>query len=268
MRFFLKTTSRLFRTIPASIACAALLLPAACAADWEFSSAVNYDTGSYGSRDRIDSVYIPVTLRHNYYDANFSVTAPYLRQSASGQVTRVGGKPVRIGGGNRESEHIAESGLGDIMLSAGYTLKLDGPRSFDLALAGRLKLPTASKSKGLGTGELDEGVGLEFAKEITPALTLLSDGYYTIVGDPAGIDLNNEVMLDVGFYTPLLKNLGLTVLYETRSAILDGNADPRSVSGTLSYSGKDSLQFAGGVTLGMSDGSPSLGIGAGFSGKF
>lgn len=268
MRFFFKTALKLWRTIPASLACAAFLAAAAGAENWEFSSTVNYDTGKYGSGDRVDSVYIPLTLKLKYYDADFSVTAPYLSQSSRGQITRVGGKPVRINTGKAGGDNIAESGLGDILLNAAYTLKLDGPKSFDLALAGRLKLPVANKNKGLGTGEMDEGAGLEFAKEVTPGLTLLSDGYFTIIGDPDGVDFNNEILLDAGFYCPLGKNTGLTVLYETRSAVLDGNADPRSVSGTFSYSMPGGAQLAGGVTAGMSDGSPDLGLGAGFITRF
>jgi len=266
--------SSLFRKIltsgalPLALACAALPLPAAAAADWEFASAINFDSGKYGSEERTDSVYMPFTLKYNYAVADLSITVPYVRQSNKGLVTRVGGKLVRAAGGTGAVIKSPESGLGDIIISGAGTLMLDGPRSFDLALAGRLKLPTASRNKGLGTGKIDAGAGLEFAKEITPALTLLSDGYYTIVGDPAGMDLNNEVMLDVGFYTPLFKNLGFTALYETRSAIVDGNSDPRSVSGTFSYSAPGGSQFAGGITLGLSDGSPGFGIGAGFSRQF
>lgn len=254
--------------LAAAITGAALTPAAVRAADWEFSPAVNYDTGKYGSAHRTESVYIPLTFKRSFASADLSVTVPFLRQSSMGLVTRVGGRPVRLSRGNAAVVNSEESGLGDIMLRGAYTLKLDGPKSFDLGLAGRLKLPTADESKGLGTGEMDEGVGLEFAKEINPRLTLLADGYYTIIGDPEGADFNNEVSLDVGFYTPLRKNLGLTVLYETQSAIVDGNADPRSVSGTLSYGTQGGIQFAGGLTLGMSDGSPGLGVGAGFNRKF
>ena len=256
------------RALAGAAVCAALLPSASPAAGWEFSSAVNYDTGKYGSQKRTDSVYIPFTLKRYFAGADLSVTVPYARQSSGGQVTRVGGKLVRVSTGAGSAATSAGAGLGDMILGGACTLMLDGPRSFDLGLAGKLKLPTAGRKKGLGTGEFDAGAGLEFAKEITPALTLLSDGYYTFVGDPAGADFNNEVLLDVGFYSPLHKNIGLTVLYETRSAILDGNADPRSVSGTLSYSAPGGTQFAGGVTLGLSDGSPGLGIGAGFSREF
>ena len=236
--------------------------------NWKFSSSVNYDTGKYGTPDRTDSFYIPFTLKRYYPDADISVTVPYLRQSSTGQVTWVGGKPVRVSRGTGAAAGSSESGLGDIALRGTYALMREGPNSFDLALAGKLKLPTANRSKGLGTGEMDEGVGLEFGKEITPSWSLLADGYYTIIGDPDGVDFNNQVSLDIGFYSPLRENLGLTVLYETQSAIVDGNSDPRSVSGTLSYSAPEGVQFSGGLTLGLSDGSPDIGVSAGFSRKF
>jgi len=264
----MKTIFALVCLPAAALVCAALPPAAVRAANWEFNSAVNYDSGRYGLKDRTASVYIPFTLKRNYSSADLSVTVPYLRQSSKGRITRVGGKPVRIAGGNGVFVDSAESGLGDILLRGAYTLKLDGPKSFDLGLVGRLKLPTADKNKGLGTGEMDEGVGLDFAKEINPGLTLLADGYYTIIGDTDEVDFNNEVSLEVGFYTLLRKNLGLTVLYETQSALVNGNADPRSVSGTLSCGAQDGIQFAGGLTLGMSGGSPALSIGAGFSRKF
>ncbi len=242
--------------------CAALPAAGARAAGWEFSSAANYDTGKYGSKDRTDSVYIPFTLKRCYSGVDLSITVPYLRQSSRGLVTRVGGKPVRIAAPGGSAVNSSGAGLGDIILRGAYTLKLDGPRSFDLGLAGKLKLPAASKSKGLGTGELDEGAGLEFAKEIAPGWTLLADGYYTIIGEPAGMELNNQAAVEVGFYRALLKSLGLTVLYEMQNAIVDGNAAPRSLSGTLSYGSPDGVEFAGGLTLGLSDGSPDTGIGA------
>jgi len=89
-----------------------------------------------------------------------------------------------------------------------------------------------------------------------------------MIGDPAGVDLNNQVSLDLGFYRALGSNLGLTVLYETQSAIVEGNAAPSSLSGTVSYSAESGSQFSGGLTLGLSDGSPDMGLSAGFSRRF
>lgn len=245
-----------------------LAAPAAGKTDWKFSTSFNYDTGKYGTSDRITSVYIPFTLKRYFANADMSVTVPYLRQSAAGQVTWVGGKPVRVGRGSGAVSASSESGLGDVILRGTFELKRDGPKSFGLGLAGRLKLPTADENKGLGTGELDEGVGLEFAKEINPDWTLLADGYFTIIGDPEGVDFYNQLSLDIGFYKKLDKNLGLTVLYETQSAMVEGNTDPRSLSGSLSYGARNGFQFSGGLTLGLSSGSPDTGLSLGLSRKF
>jgi hypothetical protein len=252
-----------------AFACFCAALPeAAVAQDWKFSSSVNYDTGKYGGPDRTDSVYIPFTLKRYYSEGDLSVTLPLLRQSSSGQVTRVGGKPVRAVKGSVSAATAAESGLGDIMVRGSYIIKRDGPRSFDLAAAGRLKLPTANKNKGLGTGEIDQGAGFEFAKELTPGVSLLADGYYTIIGDLDGVDFNNEVSVDIGVSKTLRQNLSLTVLYATQSAITDGNADPRELSGTLDYKSSDGNHYHGGLLLGLSDGSPDAGFSAGFSRRF
>ncbi|MFA6434986.1 MAG: transporter [Elusimicrobiales bacterium] len=268
MELFSGKHLKLRRTLAIAIACAAFPSTAVRAEDWKFSSSVNYDTGKYGTSDRTNSIYVPFTLKRYYGGADLSVTAPYLRQSSTGQIVWVGGTPVRTARGKATTATSEQSGLGDITVRGTCPLKRNKSKSFDLALAGRIKLPTASKNKGLGTGEFDEGAGLEFSKEVIPGWTMLADGYYTLIGDPPGANFNDQVSLDLGFYRPLRENLSLTVLFETQSAIVDGNAAPRSISGTLSYSVPEGTQFSSGLTLGMSDGSPDIGISAGFSRKF
>jgi len=241
----------------------------ACAEDWKMSALVSCDTGKYGTADRMTSVYIPLTLKRYFLAASASVTVPYLRQSSNGQVVRVGGNPVRVNKAvTATTAGPSESGLGDIMLRGNYPLLQEGPSSFDLALTGSLKLPTASESRGLGTGKLDAGAGLEFAKEASEGWTLLADGYYTLVGEPSGADYDNQLSLDFGFYRPLENDLGLTVLYETRSAIVPGNPGPRDLAGTLDYKASDGNRYSAGLLLGLSDGSPDLGVSFGVSRRF
>lgn len=245
-------------------ACAA---PAA-AQDWKFSSSAVFETGKYGGSTRMDSLYIPLTLKRYFRNTDLSLTAPYLRQSSTGQVTRVGGRPARAAAGSGSPAGTAEAGPGDLLLRGAYLVKRDGPGSFDFHLGGVLKLPTADEEKGLGTGELDQGAGFEFGKELNPRWTLLAEGYYTIVGDPDGLDYNNQLALSVGFYRPLEKGLGLTVMYETSSALTDGNADPRVLSAALAKSAPGGLEYSCGLALGLSDGSPDYGLSAGLGKKF
>jgi len=249
-------------------ACAAL--PAAArGADWEFDASANYDTGKYGTDKRADSVYIPFTFKDYYRFGEIAVTVPWLYQSSNGQLTRVGGLPVNPGKeGALSGRTTRESGPGDILVRGTYVIRTEDPRSFDLSLVGNLKLPTADKNKGLGTGELDQGLGAEFAKKISPWWSLRADGYYTIIGSPAGVNFNNQLAFDMGIFRELNKDLWLTALYETRSALVSGNADARDLRGTLAYKSPGGMQYTCGLVLGLSRGSPALGLSAGLSRRF
>lgn len=247
-------------------ACALFFSPALAAAeDWKLGASLNYETGKYGASALTESVYIPFTLTRYHPDGLVSLTLPWLRQSSSGAVTRAGGRPVRFSGERQAAAGGSESGLADVLLRGTYDLTRDGPQSFALALAGSLKLPTANEKKGLGTGEMDQGAGLEFSKKVSTNWTLLADWHYTIIGDPEGTDYDNRVSLDLGASRPLRRDLTLTAYYSTRSALVPGNSDPREISGTLSYSRPDGTLYSCGLLLGLSNGSPRLGLSVGAS---
>lgn len=245
--------------------------PGAGAYDWKIGTSLNYDTGKYGTTTRTDSVYIPLTLTRYYTGGQVSLTVPWLRQSSSGAVTRVGGNPVRASrnvNGASGAVSGAESGLGDVLLRGTYAIKEESLHRFDLSFAGSLKFPTANEKKGLGTGEIDQGAGLEFAKKMSRDWTLLIDGYYTIIGDPEGVNYDNQVSLDIGFYRLLREDLSLTAYYQTRSALVADNPDQREVNATLVRTLANNDQVSAGLLLGLSEGSPQLGVSVGFARRF
>jgi len=243
--------------------------PGAGAYDWKFGTSLNYDTGKYGTGTRTDSVYIPLTLTRYYTGGQVSLTVPWLRQSSSGAVTRVGGNPVRASRSDTAAAAgSSEAGIGDVLLRGTYAIKEESLHRFDLAFAGSLKFPTANEKKGLGTGEIDQGAGLEFAKKMSRNWTLLIDGYYTIIGDPEGVDYENQVSLDIGFYRLLREDLSVTAYYQTRSALVSGNADQREVNATLVRTLANDDQVSAGLLLGLSEGSPQVGVSAGFARRF
>ncbi|MDA8130009.1 MAG: transporter [Elusimicrobia bacterium] len=247
-------------------------LSAAAAEDWKFSSSVNYDTGKYGTSDRTSSLYIPFTLKRYFGDASLSVTVPYLRQTSVGAVTLVGGRPSRTGmrmtRTSLTAKETTESGLGDILLKGGYPLASERRNSFYLGLAGTLKLPTADRDKGLGTGETDAGGGLEFSKDMPGNWTLLSDAYFTSIGSPPGQDYRDQAAFDIGFSRKAGGDLVFTALYETSNSLVRGAPAPRDVSFTLEGPAADGNRYSGGVLFGLSDGSPDLGLSAGVSRRF
>lgn len=236
--------------------------------DWKLSTSLNYETGDFGTGTRSSSVYVPFTLKRYWGDWNASLTLPYLSQTSNGQVTNVGGRPVKTGKGPGSTATTTHSGLGDAVLRGGYALMREDPQPFDLSLVGKIKLPTADKDKGLGTGKFDEGLGLEFGKRIVPDWTLLADLYYTIIGSPAGTDLRNQLAVDAGFSHPLGKELTLTVLFEGSNALVSGEPAPRDLRGILDYKLGEQTSVFGGVLAGLSDGSPDAGFSLGGSYRF
>ncbi|OGR96537.1 MAG: hypothetical protein A2016_00775 [Elusimicrobia bacterium GWF2_62_30] len=193
---------------------------------------------------------------------------PYLRQSAWGQVIWLGGKPVRPVRGPVSVSVPAQAGLGDILLRGGYTLMREAADGFGMEVYGQLELPTADKEKWLGTGEMDESAGLKFTKEMLPGWLLLASGGYTLVGDPPGTDFNNQLSLGLGVKRSLSDKLSMAVQYETESSIVSGNPAPASLNALVTYLMPDSFLATGGASLGLSDGSPEIGLSLGVSQKF
>jgi hypothetical protein len=259
--------------LAAILLCAALARPSR--ADdrvWKAASSLNYESGDYGTGVRSSSLYVPFTLKRSWGDFNASLTVPFVSQTSDGQVSNVGGRPVRTGKGRAAGVAAAatttHSGLGDVIARGGWAIMEEDPRPFDLTAVVKLKLPTASKSKGLGTGEFDAGVGAEFAKTVAPGWTALADLYFTKIGDPPGQDLNNQVAADVGVSKLLAEHLTATALLEASNALVDGEPSPRDLRGILDYALNDRTSLSGGVMIGLSKGSADYGFSLGGSFRF
>lgn len=242
--------------------------PASGESVWKMSSSLNMESGNYGSGTRTTSLYVPFTLKRYLGDAFASLTVPFVSQTSDGRVRNVGGRPVRIGRGSSGGTTNTQSGLGDIVARAGYDLMRDDPQPFDLTVVAKVKAPTASRDKGLGTGEFDAGGGLEFGKLVAPGWTILAGAYYTAIGDPPGSDLNNQAAVDLGVSRLLTTDLTLTALLEGSNALVTGQPDPRDARAVLEYRFDERSAAFAGVMAGLSEGSADYGFSLGGSLRF
>ena len=74
-------------------------------------------------------------------------------------------------------------GLGDVSVALGYSFELGRTTWFDLST--RVKLPTASTAKRLGTGKVDVTLGGDLVQDLGNA-SFYAGGRYRILGKPAG----------------------------------------------------------------------------------
>ncbi len=159
----------------------------------------NYSTGDYGTGADVDIFSVPFTAKFETGRWSYGLTVPYISITSEGDVVGGTDKPVvtkkkkSTGAGNRTTE----SGLGDIVALAGYALMTGGNDRPFVDLIGKIKFPTASESKGLGTGAFDYTAQLDLSQtfaKVTPFATL----GYRISGDPDGVDLDNIFIASFG----------------------------------------------------------------------
>jgi hypothetical protein len=104
--------------------------------------------------------------------------------------------------------------LGDVSLGAGYAIDLT--RRWTVEFGGRIKLPTASAAKGLGTGKTDGTLSVDISRAamVTPYLT----ASYRFRGDPAGYDLRNGLDTSIGVAARLTGSIDAFASYDWQQA--------------------------------------------------
>ncbi|MDO8494807.1 MAG: hypothetical protein Q7S68_05670, partial [Deltaproteobacteria bacterium] len=229
---------------------------------WQVKAAISYDTGNYGTPDRTEAWYFPLTLQRLFEKGDLSVTVPFLSIRTSGQTTIVNGSPQRIP--KTRTTTTTNGGLGDILMQGRfYLFESDKNWIPNLALMGKVKFPTASESKGLGTGEFDFGGGGEFSLSFLDDWVGYFDLGYTYIG---GAGYRNQWLFSPGLgyhFTP--KILG-GIFYEERTAIVAGEPNPRSLLFSGLFAVTKRVRFNTMMEFGLSDGAPDYGftLGGGF----
>ncbi len=149
----------------------------------------HYSTGKYGTSERTDMSYIPLTLRAAWRDWSLAATIPYIRIDGSA-ATVIEGENGPVLSGDAD-------GLGDVL--AGLSYLLFPPRDWlpFLELGTRIKFPTANEDEGLGTGEFDYARFAEVSRVFGRVTPFLSVGY-RFLGEPSGFDLNDVWLASLG----------------------------------------------------------------------
>jgi len=196
-------------------------------------------TGQYGTTvdTRINTFRLRGEVHTDDWDATLSV--PWLSIDGSPGVVPGAGAAVNPKKrGKAGATTATASGLGDIGLTLGHDLFYDGTSRTGADLTGRLKLGTASKGEGLGTGSTDAGLLLAVYSRFGPLIALADLGT-TRQGSSSTLNLR-----------PWVADTSLTAVWRPNdrlslSAALDA-AEPTTFGGTSTRS----LSMAASRTLG------------------
>lgn len=236
-----------------------LMLPVAQAEEHKsfgLETGMYWSTGTYGTNQSTQILYIPVTGVMKTDGWTFKFTVPYLRISGPGNVLNglgaTGGAPAKV---------TTRSGLGDMVASASRKVYYDPASKFMVSLAGKVKLGTADSSQGLGTGQNDYAFEAVAAKR-QEALTTFGKLGYKIYGSPPTYTLHNVFYGSVGMDYALspANNGGLMVSYRQKALI--GGYDHREALLYFNHKIDANWKAQGYLIKGFSKGSPDLAIGA------
>jgi hypothetical protein len=218
-----------------------------------FSAGMEVTRGDYGQPGDTTIIYVPLSYQMTSGPWQFGLTVPWISVDGPGNVVRDLGS---FGGAGASR---SESGLGDIIASATRSLATTaGGTAFDLT--GKLKLGTASRSDGLGTGEEDLHFQLDVYRrvgEFTPFATL----GYKILGDPPGVDLRDVFYLELGATRRIDERRSAGLMWHGQEKTTSAG-DPQSELTAYYIVRLDmqwKAQFYG--LLGLADGSPDFGAG-------
>ncbi len=264
--------------------------------NWQIGVTPSYSSGNFGTNTTSEFVYVPLSVRRYFRDGDVSLVIPFVSVTSDGTATLVGGQPIQTlpgrclkkggteidtdkpeclallnagqGVAGQAAQKVTNSGLGDIILRGRYYLVEERDYVPLIAITGRLKIPTASEGKGLGTGALDHGYGIEMSKLIGEKWLAFLDGGYNFIGDPDGRELQNQYWYDVGAGYYFTKNLLASVYFEEYRALVSGLVNIRDFFFAMNYKASVAWRFNGGVAVGVSNGAPDYVVSIGTSYRF
>jgi len=291
------------RTLGVLAALSAFASPAD-AQSWQVGFVPSFLSGSYGSGERTEIFYAPVTAKRIFRDGDLTLVVPYLCVRGAAGVTVIGESPVRTGGGGATTTTVTTPtrpsapgartgaapagqgrgaaanatttsspvhrtcGIGDTIVRGRYYALDERAWMPTVAVRAHLKVPTADAERGLGTGRADEGVGVELTRSVGRGLSVMADAGYTFVGEPDGLDLAQPWWYDVGIGQDLARGtMNVSVFFEEYRAILPGLPNVRDVLVAFALkSGGWQAQLA--AQLGASEGATERGFTVGISRRF
>jgi hypothetical protein len=173
--------------------------PGGSTPDWRLylTSGLSYTQRDEADEPRTDYFRIPLAARLTKGPFRVTASMPYLivngPGSNFGDDDGAGDDDLPADDDTRDNRR----GFGDLSITGRYRAVDDERSGFELDLMSRVKLPTASRRKRLGTGEVDYAVGAQLSRELGKLEPFVS-GQYRINGDPPDRNYRNTVATSVG----------------------------------------------------------------------
>ena len=225
---------------------------------WDLSARSGFDfsSGYYGASKPTEILALPLSVKAVKGPWTLRADMSWLRISGPAILLDAGG----AGGaaGIRTSGHA--SGLGDLHLFGTYSVESLWASGWFVDVTARVKAPTASFAKGLGTGAWDGGGQVDVAKTFGGFIPFFQIGY-RFTGSPAGYTLRTVLYGSIGAQYTWTERLTAGAVFDIRQAALPSARTPQEGTAYVNYKLSDRWSVNVYGTAGFSPNSPSAGGG-------
>lgn len=234
----------------------------------EVFGGVDYEQGTYGTGAKVETASAKIGVGLRKGRVRLAAAVPYVRTTAPIDVVvsqgGLFGSPL-LGSSTSQTVRTRREGIGDAAIEAAYDVPAAG---FIASLGAGVKLPTASRSKGLGTGKVDYAVNAEIARPLRGGITPFAAVGYTLVGKPEGFAVRNKLAASAGTRIALSSRASAAISYSYEQSAARALADRQSIGLGLGVGIARKLQLGLQGDVGLSRGAPDvklgLRLGAGF----
>lgn len=265
------------------------------------STGINYSSGDYGDLQNTKVWSAPVALKYSKDNFSIRVSVPYVHISGPGSLLQTpegrdsggGGRSDNSGPGSSNSGSGSSgsgsggsgssgsgssgsgevevdptaplaskrSGIGDTVVTATYSFDLGG--GFWLDASGKVKLPTASKAKRLGTGKADFTGAFDLGKDVGPA-SFYIHGRRKFAGNSAATPIRDTWGAGGGASIKAGEGVTVGADYDWQQSAFAGRKASSEITGWTNFRlaqgfnlslfastgfNSNSADFAGGMTL-------------------
>lgn len=221
-----------------------------------FTTGIDFSQGDYGAPVDTDILVVPFSARLKSGNWRVTASVPWLRIDGANIVGGGAGSPIVI---DPNAPRSVRQGLGDVSLGLAYAIPEDR-LGVGIDFSGRIKLPTASASKGLGTGKADFSGSVELSRTFGNVTPFASVGY-RLPGDPAGFDLKNSLFASAGFSVAAGKSVFIAS-YDYRESPSALVRDSHELFGAVSLPVASKIDLTLYGSGGLSKGAADYGVGA------
>jgi len=200
---------------------------------WEFSSGFDSSRGTYGLPQATTVSYVPLGLAYHTGAWTLSAESGYVH--VKGPLNYIDILNLLEGGATAGSTSTV-SGFADTNLGAKYALFENLTRGFFLDVGAKVRVPTASTRKGLGTGHFAGDLQFDVTQVMGPWTLFAGVGYG--LRDSRDAD-RNPWSATAGFGRTLSERWSAGMFYSWRQAAIAGGEGAQEAFAYTSYAFSD-----------------------------